>query len=225
MFNIGDVIDYGFFSNVKIVGKTNEEYILRDKNGNIKKVYRSLIDKSGKLVKCNIEYSKLKIKSVSDITKIVKTSELKKDIKYHELKIKSLYFNDILQGVKNFELRKDDRDFKVGDYLILQEFDENYTGRSILVEIIYKLNGGKYGLQEGYCILGFKPVQGNTIETVVAHVYSGLCDLYLSDIDWNNASISFNIDEDENGSIRCNIKLVNLQGKVLQFILMQDENI
>ena len=38
-------------------------------------------------------------------------------IKLHILKIKREYFNDILRGRKTFELRKNDRDFKVGEYV------------------------------------------------------------------------------------------------------------
>ena len=38
----------------------------------------------------------------------------------HELKIKEDYFFNMLEGDKNFELRKLDRDYKVGDILILK---------------------------------------------------------------------------------------------------------
>lgn len=39
----------------------------------------------------------------------------------HELKIESKYFTDILKGIKKFEIRKNDRNYQVGDYLILKE--------------------------------------------------------------------------------------------------------
>jgi len=54
----------------------------------------------------------------------------------HELKTWPEYFEEILTGKKTFEVRKNDRDYKVGDTLILKEFkligiDDklNYTGR------------------------------------------------------------------------------------------------
>ncbi|MGL6186115.1 MAG: DUF3850 domain-containing protein [Clostridium chrysemydis] len=75
----------------------------------------------------------------------------------HELKILPKYFEDVLDEVKTFELRKDDRNFQIGEGILLREFDgEKYTGRDIGVEIVYKLDGGKYGLEKGYCILGIE---------------------------------------------------------------------
>lgn len=40
----------------------------------------------------------------------------------HELKLDIRYFDDVKSGKKNFEIRKNDRDFKVGDTLILEAF-------------------------------------------------------------------------------------------------------
>lgn len=41
----------------------------------------------------------------------------------HELKIKPKFFQDIINGIKNFEIRKNDRMFRIGDILVLSEFD------------------------------------------------------------------------------------------------------
>ena len=41
--------------------------------------------------------------------------------KVHKLKIESQYFNDILNNKKRFEIRKNDRGFKVGDRVHLIE--------------------------------------------------------------------------------------------------------
>jgi len=47
----------------------------------------------------------------------------------HELKILPQYFRELYRGNKTFELRKDDRDYQVGDYLVLREYDgENTQG-------------------------------------------------------------------------------------------------
>lgn len=75
----------------------------------------------------------------------------------HDLKILPEYFGAVLEGRKNFELRKDDRNFKVGDNIVLNEFDgEHLTGRSLLRNIKYILRDcPQYGLKKGYCILGW----------------------------------------------------------------------
>lgn len=61
-------------------------------------------------------------------------------MKTHELKLDVKYFDKVKNGTKNFEIRKNDRDFKVGDILILKAF---MPGLKIFVkwgEIIDPLN-------------------------------------------------------------------------------------
>lgn len=50
MFKVGDKIDYGFFSNLEIVDEDEHHFILEDKSGNTKKVFKSLIKKHAKLI-------------------------------------------------------------------------------------------------------------------------------------------------------------------------------
>ncbi|HCU2612847.1 TPA: DUF3850 domain-containing protein [Clostridioides difficile] len=74
----------------------------------------------------------------------------------HELKILPQYFKEVVNGNKNFEVRKNDRGFKKGDLLVLKEFDgEKYTGLEIRKEITYLLDNSNY-LQDGYVVLGIK---------------------------------------------------------------------
>lgn len=85
---------------------------------------------------------------------------------HHELKTWPPYFDAVARGDKPFEVRKDDRKFAVGDTLVLREylpdvFDEqgmvvtgSYSGRTTEKVVIYKLAGGRMGLDPGYCILG-----------------------------------------------------------------------
>lgn len=79
----------------------------------------------------------------------------------HELKIEPQYYEDIKIGLKTFEIRKNDREFKLGDILILNEYDSGagtYTGQKILiVRVTYLLNDPEY-CKEGYVILGIIPV-------------------------------------------------------------------
>lgn len=76
----------------------------------------------------------------------------------HELKTLPEYFEAVRKGDKTFELRENDRDFKVGDYLALNEWDgEKYTGRTTLVEVIYILNPNEVmTCAGGYVIMGIK---------------------------------------------------------------------
>lgn len=74
----------------------------------------------------------------------------------HDLKILPEYFNDVWEGKKTFEIRKNDRDYQVGDFLVLKEWEgEEYTGSAIVVEVTYIFDDAKY-VKEGYVILGFK---------------------------------------------------------------------
>jgi ribosomal protein S17 len=85
-------------------------------------------------------------------------SKFKKyEYEIHELKTWPEYFKAVKNGTKTFELRKDDRDYKIGDILKLREYDpitESYTNQVCMRVITYILKGGVFGLQEGFVILG-----------------------------------------------------------------------
>lgn len=71
--------------------------------------------------------------------------------KLHELKVYPQYFNQIIAENKTFEIRQNDRCFKVGDKVLLKEWDNiEYSGRSIFAEITYILDDKFIGLSEGY---------------------------------------------------------------------------
>lgn len=75
----------------------------------------------------------------------------------HEVKILPKYFEDVESGRKTFEVRKNDRPYKVGDYLALNEWENNeYSGRFILAQIVYILTDEQY-VKSGYCVLGIVP--------------------------------------------------------------------
>lgn len=73
----------------------------------------------------------------------------------HYLKTEQDYFKSIQDGRKKFELRKNDRDFKVFDSIVLNEVVNGIeTGLvSDKMQIKYILHGGIDGLEIGYCIL------------------------------------------------------------------------
>lgn len=86
----------------------------------------------------------------------------------HKLKSWPDFFTPVFDGAKNFELRKNDRHFKVGDTLHLLEFDDRtgkYTGRDCKRRISYMIDsvgsGGitpLHGLSRGYAILSLETV-------------------------------------------------------------------
>ncbi len=78
--------------------------------------------------------------------------------KIHELKTVKSYFEDLLSGKKTFEIRLNDRDFKVGDKLLLVEYDhedQHYTGRHKFFTVTYVLGSLEFiGLRDGFVALG-----------------------------------------------------------------------
>lgn len=50
----------------------------------------------------------------------------------HRLKTTPKHFYEVLSGRKNFEIRKNDRKFRIGDFVVLEEFKpigKKYSGR------------------------------------------------------------------------------------------------
>lgn len=75
----------------------------------------------------------------------------------HDLKTWPQFFAAVLEGRKTFELRQDDRGFKVGDTLNLQEWDPEtgaFTGRSVIRRVTYLARDvPEFGLQSGFVVL------------------------------------------------------------------------
>lgn len=78
----------------------------------------------------------------------------------HELKIYPTYFEDVISGKKKFEIRKNDRKFRVGDILILKEWDNiKYSGREARAEVIYLIDDKFAGIQPGYVVMGIELIR------------------------------------------------------------------
>ncbi|MCC2544905.1 DUF3850 domain-containing protein [Hymenobacter sp. BT175] len=76
----------------------------------------------------------------------------------HELKTWPACFAAVETGIKPFDVREDDRGFQRGDALLLREYEpdsEQYTGRTVVRWISYILTGGSFGVEPGWCVLGF----------------------------------------------------------------------
>ena len=73
----------------------------------------------------------------------------------HELKILPEYFKEVANESKRFEVRKNDRDYKSGDFLHLKEWNPlkgEYTGQEAICAVRYILQDEKY-LQPGFCVM------------------------------------------------------------------------
>ncbi|MDU2955325.1 MAG: DUF3850 domain-containing protein [[Clostridium] innocuum] len=72
----------------------------------------------------------------------------------HKLKILPQYFEDKLKGIKNWEIRNNDRPLKVDDILQLEEWSKEtgYTGR-MMQEYIKKIYTDVSGIEDGYIVM------------------------------------------------------------------------
>lgn len=79
------------------------------------------------------------------------------------------YFRSIWRGQKRAEIRKNDRNFQVGDRVLLIEFDpvtgrQPVPSRDILVEISHLLRAdGILGIETGFCMWSFKVLRRRII--------------------------------------------------------------
>lgn len=81
-------------------------------------------------------------------------------MKEHALKTWPDFFDAMLSGKKRFEIRKNDRDFQVGDRLLLREWipsGEFYTGRKAYFYVDYILDAPKFGMRSGFVVMSVRP--------------------------------------------------------------------
>lgn len=86
----------------------------------------------------------------------------------HVLKTDPEVFQAVHEGSKTWEIRKNDRNFQVGDELWLKETMATgkkmaegapleYTGRMLARKVTYILHGPVYGLADGWCVMSIAP--------------------------------------------------------------------
>jgi Domain of unknown function (DUF3850) len=76
---------------------------------------------------------------------------------HHYLKTHLDTFQAVKSGIKTAEFRLNDRDFKVNDILVLQEYDPasySYSGDYLVKEITHIQE--EYGIPDGYVMLSIK---------------------------------------------------------------------
>ena len=82
----------------------------------------------------------------------------------HLLKLHDRYFDAVKNGLKTYEIRRNDRDFKVGDTLILHRVGREdtvtrpSTGIQILATVTYMLGHDDFpdGIPEGYVVTAIR---------------------------------------------------------------------
>ena len=86
-------------------------------------------------------------------------------MKIHELKTDPDCFEASWNRWKPFEVRLNDRFFHIGDQLLLRETTLkggaikagaplNYTGRQLSCYVTYILEGPRFGIAPGWCVMG-----------------------------------------------------------------------
>jgi hypothetical protein len=75
----------------------------------------------------------------------------------HILKTLPLFMEALISGDKTFEIRPNDRDFQVGDFLYLREWyphNQTWGDRQLQFRITYVLADPNFGVMPGYAVLG-----------------------------------------------------------------------
>jgi hypothetical protein len=77
----------------------------------------------------------------------------------HALKCWPIPFQAMLDGIKPYEIRRNDRPFRVGDSLLLREWTPQtgeYTGRSLTREVTYISGPSEWGLPDDLVVMGIR---------------------------------------------------------------------
>lgn len=95
----------------------------------------------------------------------------------HTVKILPKWFDDVASGKKNFEIRFDDRNYRVGDTLHLHEWERGkFTGREVTKVINYIYRGdGTYGVSKDCVILGLSDAKAHWIDDSIGDMPIQVC--------------------------------------------------
>lgn len=109
------------------------------------------------------------------------------DMRAHKLKIWPQYFRAVRDGFKTCELRRADRDFQVGDFLMLIEYepiDETRTGDSVVRRIthIHTAADQPRGMLAGFVLLSL--AECDSLETKVLYGGDQSSNFIKSTVEW-----------------------------------------
>ena len=99
-------------------------------------------------------------------------------MKTHKLKLKIDFCEAVLNGTKTFEIRKNDRDFKMGDLINFTPVDNDgeagyHKVQNCTYKITYILSG--WGLKDNYVVLAIKEETDDEKTLREQHFYNELC--------------------------------------------------
>lgn len=109
--------------------------------------------------------------------------------KTHDLKTWPEPFELIITGRKLFEIRRNDRNYEVGDLLKLREFypgQNKYSGRHVTARVLSIIEG--YGLMPGFVGMGIELVYGSLIGNPCADAHSRFVRDYMEAIRRNTGA-------------------------------------
>lgn len=84
----------------------------------------------------------------------------------HQIKLVQPYVDAVYKGFKTFEVRKNDRHYKIGDLVDFIPVMKTKEGEIIPIKhpitnkryvISYVLNGGDYGIDKDYVVFAIRP--------------------------------------------------------------------
>lgn len=77
----------------------------------------------------------------------------------HELKCWPESFAAIWRGHKTYDIRRDDRGFKILDLLLLREWgpdSREYTGSELTAEVTHVTRGPEWGIPQGMAVMAIR---------------------------------------------------------------------
>ena len=103
---------------------------------------------------CNYDYDDFYVEPDEFIESLKRYGDV------HYLKTVDPHFSQVFMGLKKFEVRLNDRDFKVKDVLILEQYgplNKRLTGDYVIVHVTHILDDPDY-CKEGYVIMSIEEI-------------------------------------------------------------------
>lgn len=84
---------------------------------------------------------------------------------HHKLKTWPIFYNACVSGAKTFDIRRNDRDYQIGDLLKFVEFDpvnKRETGNTAWFKVVYLISGAEHkhiGIHPDFVVMGIEPIK------------------------------------------------------------------